>query len=127
MIRNFIILLVAIVLGCVLLLPFALYTILFYRHEESKQSVIFITLAIMIDIAGNVVGLPIYHIIAKHKDGNTLFCLPKVTISASIGHLILTGNINKKGLWISNILNKAFQEPTHCVSAYQLYLKQNSL
>ena len=116
--RNYLLLFIALILAFVYL-PFSwIYTLLGNRFSKENQDEILLGLAITVDILGNIVGLPLYHLFAKKRDGNTLFCKKGITISASIGHLIATDIINKKGLWFSSVLDIAFKERWHCLNAF---------
>lgn len=118
MIKKLILFIVALIIGAVLLPAFTVYTVYRNRYNESVQASIFLTLATMIDIAGNVVGLPIYELVAITQDGNTLFGRPKITISQSIGHLMYTNNLNERGYKLARVLNKVFHQENHCLESF---------
>ena len=80
--------------------------------------------ALTLDILGNVNGQLIERLVTCERD--TLFGREGVTISASLGELEYRNKLNKKGLKLSKILNFVFREETHCLTAYQNYLKRGN-
>ena len=116
--RYYLLLLVSLVLGALLLPIFFIYSLLRNRFDEKKQFNILYHIAVNIDIMGNINGDLIRDLIILDKSRNNLFNQQFVTISASIGHLIETDNINNFGLWFSNLLDKAFKEKNHCLNAF---------
>lgn len=81
-------------------------------------------IAVGIDIVGNVIAGEFLEDAITHKD-ETLFRKSGITISASIGQLIMANSLNKKmGKVLNKILDLAF-EKNHSVLAYEDYLKDN--
>jgi len=114
--KELILFVVSLLLGFVLLPIMFLYSMIFGK----KQEYVLLKFAINIDILGNINGDMIRDLVIINKSKPNLFCASGVTISASLGHLIATDNINNFGLWFSNILDKAFQEKNHCLNAFNL-------
>lgn len=54
----------------------------------------------------------------SEKRGITFFGT-NVTVSAALGHLIETNNVNKFGLSVSSILDKLDSIGSHCLNAYK--------
>jgi hypothetical protein len=113
--RAFITFVLAILLGAILLPVSFIYSLFVYRKERTLTS-FFYSNAITIDILGNVNGELIERFVTKER--NTLFGQQGVTISASLGDLEIRGKLNKKGLFLSKILNFAFNQKQHCIDAF---------
>jgi len=116
--RYYLLVLISLVLGALLLPIFFIYSLLRNRFDEKKQFNVLYHIAVNIDILGNINGDMIRDIIILDQSKKNIFNEQFVTISASIGHLIATDNINKRGLWFSNLLDKAFKEKNHCLNAF---------
>ena len=116
--RYYLLLLVSLVLGALLLPIFFIYSLLRNRFDEKKQFNVLYHIAVNIDILGNINGDLIRDIIILDQSKKNIFNEQFVTISASIGHLIATDNINNFGLWFSNLLDKSFKEKNHCLNAF---------
>ena len=116
--RYYFLVLIALVLGALLLPIFFIYSLLRNRFNEKKQFDILYHIAVNIDIIGNINGDLIRDLIILDQSKKNIFNRQFVTISASIGHLIATDNINSFGIWFSNILDKAFKEKNHCLNAF---------
>jgi hypothetical protein len=102
----------AFVLGCLLLPISFIYSMLVNRFSSK----FFLNNAITLDILGNVNGELIERFVTKEK--NTMFGQQGVTISASLGDLEIRGKLNKKGLFLSKMLNFAFNQKQHCIDAF---------
>ncbi len=113
--KGFIAFICAVILGCLLLPISFLYSFFVYLFQN-KLHYFFLNNAITIDILGNVNGELIERFVTKEK--RTLFGEQGVTISASLGDLELRGKLNKKGLFLSKMLNFAFNQKQHCVDAF---------
>ena len=116
--RYYILVLVALILGALLLPIFFIYSLLRNRFDQRKQFDILYHIAVNIDIMGNINGDLIRDLIILDQTKPNLFNQQFVTISASIGHLIATNNINSFGLWFSGVLDSAFKEKNHCLNAF---------
>ena len=116
--RYYILVLIALMLGALLLPIFFIYSLLCNRFDEKKQFNILYHVAVNIDILGNINGDLIRDLIIIDQKKPNLFNKQFVTISASIGHLIITNNINRLGVWFSDLLDKCFNEKKHCLNAY---------
>ncbi len=116
--RYYLLVFIALILGVLLLPIFFVYSLLRNRFDEKKQFNILYHIAVNIDIMGNINGDLIRDFVIIDQNKPNLFNKQFTTISASIGHLIATNNINKFGLWFSNLLDKAFQEKNHCLNAF---------
>ena len=116
--RYYILVLIALMLGALLLPIFFIYSLLRNRFDEKKQFNILYHIAVNIDILGNINGDLIRDLIIIDQKKPNLFNKQFVTISASIGHLIITNNINRLGVWFSDLLDKCFNEKKHCLNAY---------
>jgi hypothetical protein len=69
---------------------------------------------------GNINGDLIRDLVIIDQSKPNLFNKQFTTISASIGHLIATNNINNFGLWFSGVLDLAFKEKNHCLNAFNI-------
>ena len=116
--KGFIAFICAIILGVIWLPISFLYSMFVYRFSSN----FFLNNAITIDILGNVNGELLERLVTKEK--NTLFGTRGVTISASLGYLEVRCQLNKRGKLLSKLLDKAFNEPNHCVNAYNLYINK---
>lgn len=110
--KGFIAFICAFVLGWILLPISFIYSMLVNRFSGN----FFLNNAITLDILGNVNGELIERFVTKEK--NTMFGMQGVTISASLGDLEIRGKLNKKGLFLSKILNFAFNQKQHCIDAF---------
>jgi hypothetical protein len=119
--KGFIAFIVAVILGLILLPISFIYSFLVYLFQN-KLYYFFLNNAITIDILGNVNGELIERLVTKER--NTLFGSQGVTISASLGDLELRNKLNKKGLFLSKILNFAFNQKQHCIDAYYNLIKK---
>lgn len=90
-------------------------------------------LAITIDYLGNAfIGKFIIYVISDkqwYKENKAILIagLGRVTISSALGQVEFYGKLNSKGLKLSSILNKVFQEPTHCLTSYEKHLQKNGV
>lgn len=85
----------------------------------------FRNVAIFIDYLGNVLlGGLIRNAVTEEKGKHNLLGMPLVTISAALGQLIFTENINAFGRLFVRILSVF--EPNHCARAYKDYLRAAS-
>ncbi len=81
-------------------------------------------IAYSIDMLGNVTAGELIEDLITPVE-KTYYGLGELTISAATGyieHLALNGNpkaMNKLGWWFSRTLNKAFNEPAHCLRSYR--------
>ena len=81
------------------------------------------SVAFAIDILGNIiVGELIEKLITNQK--NTWFGMSNHSISQSIGFLEKYEFLNKRGIWLSNFLNKIFGKK-HCINAFENYRLNN--
>jgi hypothetical protein len=85
-----------------------------------KQEYVWLKMATNIDILGNINGDLIRDLVIIDKTKPNIFCVSGVTISASLGHLIATDNINSFGLKFSRLLDKCFNQKNHCLNAFNL-------
>lgn len=117
--KGFVAFVCAIVLG-IIWLPISFIYSMFVYHFSSN---FFLNNAITIDILGNVNGELLERLVTKEK--NTLFGKRGVTISASLGELEYIGKLNKRGLFLSKLLDLCFNQKHHCLSAYFDLLEKN--
>ncbi len=99
---------------------FTLPFIIIYQILKSVNY-LFYHLALTLDLIGNATaGEVIEKIVTNEK--NTLFGEGDVTISASIGKLEYENQLNKRGVFFTNLLSKVFEQ-NHSILAYQEYLE----
>lgn len=118
--KGFIAFIVAFILGWILLPISFIYSMLVNIRNLNQ---FFLNNAITLDILGNVNGELIERFVTKEK--NTLFGTRGVTISASLGQLEYLKKLNKKGLFLSKLLDLCFNQKHHCLSAYFDLLEKN--
>lgn len=111
--KGFIAFVVAFSLGWILLPISFIYSMLVNIRNLNQ---FFLNNAITLDILGNVNGELIERFVTKEK--NTLFGKKGITISASLGQLEINKKLNKKGLFLSKLLDLCFKEKNHCKNAY---------
>lgn len=116
--NGFVAFICSIILGIILLPISFIYSLLV---NIKSLNIFFLNNAITIDILGNVNGELIERIVTKEK--NTFFGRRGITISASLGYLEVNNKLNKKGLWLSKVLDIAFNEKNHCIEAYLKEIK----
>ena len=82
---------------------------------------IFLKIGYIIDLFANVtLGELIEDIVTSTE--STLFGMADITISAALGDLKKRNLLNKKGLWLCNLLSKLDpQHEDHCIAAIELY------
>jgi len=81
--------------------------------------------AIGLDFAWNVNGEILEDMVTPKED--TTFTDKGITVSASIGKLEVNNNLNKYGKIFSKVLNFAFQQKTHAVDSWGVYVKINEI
>lgn len=118
--KGFIAFVVAFALGWILL-PISFFYSMLVNIRNLNQ--FFLNNAITLDILCNVNGELIERFVTKEK--NTLFGQKSVTISASLGQLEYLKKLNKKGLFLSKLLDLCFNQKHHCLSAYFDLLEKN--
>lgn len=85
------------------------------------------SIAICIDFFGNAFcGNLIKHFILVNKNLPNLFGIGSITLSAALGQAIFSENIGKTGVFISNCLDKLFNEENHCLNAYAKWFNENN-
>lgn len=116
--KDFVLLIVAIILFLFLGLVGFVYTAIYYvRNEKEKDRSYCFRLAFGIDcFACIAMGEFVESFVCKER-GLTSFGT-NTSISACIGESIVLGNFNLKYEWFSKLLDFLFQEKNHCVNAY---------
>ena len=105
--KDFILLIVAVILFLFLGLVGFVYTAIYYvRNEKEKDRSYCFRLAFGIDCFACI-------------SMGELTCFGTITsISACIGESIVLSNFNLKYEWFNKLLDFLFQEKNHCVNAY---------
>jgi hypothetical protein len=73
---------------------------------------------------GNVNGEWLEHLLTKRR--NTLFGKRNITISQSVGELLIEGDYKPLAVTFCKVLDWAFNEPNHCINAYNQLKKNGS-
>ena len=104
-------------------LKFARFLIKFLVEIFKLTFDLFEKIAVIIDRLGNVIlgNLFIYIFIYKEYKYRTLFNKSEITISASLGHGLINGFLNSKGIKFSNFIDNVFGKD-HCINAYKFDL-----
>ena len=77
--------------------------------------------AVAIDLFGNVAGGEFVEDFVTAKE-DTWYGRGDRTVSAATGELEFDGNLNKKGIWFTELLSKALGK-NHSIDAYKKELK----
>ena len=87
---------------------------------------IFLMIGYIIDLFGNVtIGELIEDCVTATE--STLFGVAGVTISAALGDLKKRGLLNKRGLWVCDMLSRLDPlHEDHCIAAYEMYVFKQS-
>jgi len=112
---NFILLILAIILFSVLAPIGFIYAMLFKGRKEY-----FLQVAIAIDQHGNTICGKLFTVLLLKKDGFGFGNVDR-TISFVIGINKAAGTLNRKGVFIYNLLNRI--EPNHCEKAIESEIK----
>jgi len=75
--------------------------------------------AVGLDMSWNVNGEIIEDIVTAKED--TMFSEKNITVSATVGKLELSGDLNKFGIKFSRFLNFVFNQKSHAVDAFHYY------
>jgi len=95
------------------------YSAIYYLSKERKKPIPYARrYAIGVDMMCNAAFGELLELMFSEKRGITFFGT-NVTVSAALGHLIETNNVNKFGLSVSSILDKLDSIGSHCLNAYK--------
>lgn len=115
-IKSILLFIIAIILGCITipLGMFSSFILLFLKANFkvwwNRIGEYFLIFAIAIDVAGNVALAPLFNLLMIKKNGYK-FGNRKETISSALGKNKKLNTLTKKGLLLSNILDKI--DPNH--------------
>jgi len=81
--------------------------------------------AVGLDMSWNVNGEIIEDMVTAKED--TMFSEKNITVSASIGKLELSGDLNKFGRLLSRLLNFVFNQKSHAIDSFYYHIENKKL